>query len=74
MNTEAQTNIDQILTDYLAIIKDGQADLLAAYETHNNIEYMKAIERHERMSNGVKAASDGLYTIITIGEDLRPQK
>lgn len=70
MNNEAKTQIDTILGDYLQILRDGQADLFAAYKTSDTVAYMKAIERHERTARGVKDAAEGLYTLIDIGENL----
>ena len=71
MNNEAKTQIDTILGDYLQILRDGQADLFAAYKTSDTVAYMKAIERHERTARGVKDAAEGLYTILQIGESVR---
>jgi len=71
MNDDAKTQIDTILADYLTILQDGQADLIAAYQTEEPVAYMKAIERHALTARGVKDAAEGLYTLIDIGENLK---
>ena len=74
MNTEAKTHIDQILTTYLDMLEDAQADVNNGYETQNVVEYMKAIERHKLLTEGVGNGVAALELIVSVGECLKGGK
>lgn len=74
MNAQAKTHIDQILATYLDMLEDAQADVNNGYETQNVVEYMKAIERHKLLSEGVGHGIAALELIVSVGECLKAEK
>ena len=69
MNTEAKEQINRILVTYLDIIEDAQTDLVSSYAL-GPVEYMRALERHEKLAASIGVIPGAVDQISCIGAEL----
>lgn len=73
MNQNAKTEIDTLLTGYLAMLADAQADVNTGYGI-GAVDYMKAIERQKLLTESVNTAVDAISQIVYVGGIIKEAK
>lgn len=73
MNAATRTQIDNILTSYLAALEDSMGDLNDAYQ-RSPTDYFNALQRHKVLAESCLHTTDALSCMVTLGEHIKEAK